>query len=229
VKSKILYVEDEAVLAKIVQEGLERLSFDVCHASNGEEGLVMFEQFQPDLCLLDVMMPKMDGFTLGKMIKTKRPHVPILYLTAKSTTEDVVEGFSSGGNDYLRKPFSMQELNVRMNNLLSLSHPKRSGQEFSKGIISVGNYTYFPDKQILNRGNVTANLSFREHELLMNLLNSKQQIVKRRQLLKDIWGDDSFFNSRNLDVYIRKLRTYFAEDENVQIITLKGVGYKFVF
>ncbi len=226
---KILYVEDEAVLAKIVKESLEKLSYHVSHAIDGEAGLKLFSEFQPDLCLLDVMMPKMDGFTLGKKIRKLNTVIPIIFLTAKLTTEDVLEGFSSGGNDYLRKPFSMQELNVRIENLLKLANGVKSASEGSKESISIGQYTYLKIRQELKLGEESIKLSYREHELLVKLVEAGQAVVERRQLLKDIWGDDSFFQSRNLDVYIRKLRQYFAQDSNVQIITLKGVGYRFVY
>ena len=225
--SKILYVEDEAVLAKVVKEGLEKLSYQVAHASNGQEGLELYRSFQPDLCILDVMMPIMDGFTLGKEIKRINATQPIIYLTAKSTTDDVIEGFSSGGNDYLKKPFSMQELHARIQNLLHLTGDVSHGT-FEKHF-DIGNNRYDVMTQILSTGKKEIMLTHREHELLMKLVQSNKEIVNRREILKDIWGDDSFFHSRNLDVYIRKLRTYFAEDEDVQIITLKGVGYRFVY
>ena len=225
--SKILYVEDEPVLAKVVIEGLERLNYEVAHASNGQKGLELFHSFEPQLCILDVMMPVMDGFSLGKEIKQINAAIPIIYLTARSTTEDVIEGFSSGGNDYLKKPFSMQELHARIQNLLVLTSDSTSGA-FEKHV-DIGNYRYDVMTQVLSSTQNKITLTHREHELLMKLIQSNKEIVNRREILKDIWGDDSFFHSRNLDVYIRKLRTYFSKDDSIQIITLKGVGYRFVY
>ncbi|MCL4161989.1 UNVERIFIED_CONTAM: hypothetical protein GTU68_059350 [Idotea baltica] len=223
----ILYAEDEDVLAGLVLESLEKKGYECIHVTNGQDGLDALKESPPALCILDVMMPVMDGFTMAKEIRSLYPYLPILFLTAKSTTADVVQGFELGANDYLRKPFSLQELHARIKNLVRQVPvlPAESGNE----IISFGSFQYKSVSQELIANQVTQVLSYREHELLMKLLLSNKEIVNRRQLLLDIWGDDSFFNSRNLDVYVRKLRKHLVEDDSVQIITLKGVGYRFVY
>lgn len=225
--TKILYVEDEPFLSKIVKESLESRDFEVQLAEDGETALTAFREFGPDICVLDVMLPKRDGFTLGELIRREDTQVPIIFLTAKNQTEDVVKGFRSGGNDYVRKPFSMEELIVRINNLLLLA----KGQNPSlvpDGDIQLGKYIFSPQKYELRLGEQTQRLSHRETELIRILVDNQNQAVQRKDILKEIWGDDSFFNSRNLDVYITKLRGFLKDDPDLQIVTLKGVGYHFV-
>ncbi len=225
---KILYVEDEPFLGKIVKESLESRGFDVHLIHDGEKVMGVFDKILPDICVLDVMLPNKDGFTLGQEVREKNESIPIIFLTAKNQTEDVVKGFESGGNDYVRKPFSMEELIVRINNLLQLSKGTKSDNQQTEGI-KIGQFVFSPKKQILQFGDNAQQLSHRESQLLAILANAPQTAVERKHILQEIWGNDSFFNSRNLDVYIRKLRNYLAADENVQIITLKGVGYRLVF
>lgn len=226
-KIKVLYVEDEPFLGKIVKESLESRDFAVQMVNDGFLVLDEFDAFQPDICVLDVMLPNKDGFTLGKEIRSKNARIPIVFLTAKNQTEDLLEGFKSGGNDYIRKPFSVEELIVRVNNLLELMHPDRKSSPQKNTVIKIGSYTFHSLKYELSREDHTRKLSHREAQILQLLIDHKNQAVDRRQILKNIWGDDSFFNSRNLDVYITKLRDYLKEDADVQIITLKGIGYHF--
>lgn len=225
-KTKVLYVEDEPFLAKIVKESLESRSFEVHMETDGLMGLSAFRQFQPDICVLDVMLPKKDGFELGKSIRKIDPNIPIIFLTAKIQTADVVHGFQAGGNDYIRKPFSMEELIIRMGNLLQLvkGKPKTTRPNQS---IAIGKYRFFPLKYELCFGKSSRKLSHREAELLKILIEAPNLTVKRKDILQTIWGDDTFFNSRTLDVYITKLRDYLKEDPDVAIITLKGIGYHF--
>lgn len=225
-KTKILYVEDEPFLAKIVMETLQSRSYEVSHISEGGEALTAFDTFQPDLCVLDVMLPQVDGFTIGAEIRARAPHVPIIYLTAKSQTEDLLKGFATGGNDYVKKPFSMEELMARMENLLALTRGTQPKQ--TDGSLSIGKYQFDADKLELRLADHTRKLSHRETELLRMLVHHSHQTISRKDILQQIWGDDSFFNSRTLDVYIAKLRDYLKADENVRIITLKGVGYRVV-
>ncbi|MCB0585692.1 MAG: response regulator transcription factor [Phaeodactylibacter sp.] len=226
---KILYVEDEVYLGKIVKESLESRGFTVRMETEGLAALPAFREFRPDICVLDVMLPKKDGFAIGKDIRDMDERIPIIYLTAKNQPEDVLKGFRSGGNDYIRKPFSLEELIVRIRNLMQLtqgrapsanSHP--SGDE-----VHLGRYTFHLLRYELRLGEQVQKLSHREAELLRILSEHRNQTVQRTDILKRVWGDDSFFNSRNLDVYIKKLRDYLKEDESVEIITLKGVGYHF--
>ncbi len=223
-KVKVLYVEDEPFLGKIVKESLESRNFVVQMIQDGFLVLEAFDVFQPDICVLDVMLPNKDGFTLGKEIKEKSPQTPIVFLTAKNQTKDLLEGFKSGGNDYIRKPFSVEELIVRVNNLLTLMQP---GRKEKSTCLLIGQYTFDTQKYELRFDEHIRKLSHREAQILQLLVDKKNQAIDRRAIMKVIWGDDSFFNSRNLDVYITKLRDYLKSDPNVQIITLKGIGYHF--
>ncbi len=224
---KILYVEDEPFLGKIVNESLQSRGFEVLMVKDGKKVIDAYRKFEPHICVLDVMLPNVDGFTLGREIKSLDPQQPVIFLTAKNQMEDLVQGFQSGGNDYIKKPFSMEELIIRINNLLQLTqqqHPTKAVKE----TFQLGVYIFDPNKYLLQSDKENRNLSHREAELLKILAENTNQAVQRKEILKRIWGDDSFFNSRNLDVYITKLRSYLKEDPNVQIITLKGVGYRFV-
>lgn len=226
-KTKLLYVEDEPYLAKIVKESLESRDFEVNLIGDGNLVMRAFEKFKPDLCVLDVMLPNKDGFTVGQEIRGLNPQIPIIYLTAKNQTNDVLKGFESGGNDYIKKPFSMEELIVRINNLMQITKGKK--RELSPSTsIEIGKYLFFPQKFELHLEDQIRTLSHRETQLLKILTEHRNFTVNRKDILKQVWGDDSFFNSRNLDVYIKKLRDYLKEDEKVKIVTLKGVGYHFV-
>lgn len=230
-KPKILYVEDEVFLGKIVKESLESRDFQVTMVSDGNEVMQAFASFHPDLVVLDIMLPNRDGYELGTLIREKNTQVPILFLTAKTQTEDLLRGFQAGGNDYIRKPFSMEELIVRIHNLLKLTQEGNMSSavpgEAEK--IPIGQYTFFPVKYELRRQEQVRKLSHREAELLKILAQHHNKTLERRLILQQLWGDDSFFNSRNLDVYITRLRDYLRDDPAVQIITLKGVGYQFTW
>ncbi len=223
--TKILYVEDEIFLAKIVTESLESRNFEVKWIEDGGDAIDAFKAFLPDICVLDVMLPNKDGFAIGKEIYSINRKMPIIFLTAKSQVEDVLNGFSSGGNDYLKKPFSMEELIVRIDNLLSLTSPTLAS---GSGVFVFGAFEFDPNRMVLKSNESIQKLSHRETELLKLLVQSRNQIVDRRDILKELWGDDSFFNSRNLDVYITRLRKYLKKDPSIMIMTLKGVGYQFV-
>lgn len=225
---KVLYVEDEPFLGKIVKESLESRGYEVEMATDGVSALELFRQCSPDVCLLDVMLPKKDGFTLGREIKMLRPNIPILYLTAKDQTEDVLQGFQSGGNDYIKKPFSMEELIVRIENLWKM-HSENHSKEPSIHTGKIGEFEFHYEEMKLILDNKAYKLSHRENELLNLLASHPHQVIERKEILKVLWGDDHFFNSRNLDVYIKKLRNHLSADPSVQIITLKGVGYRFVY
>ena len=224
---KILYVEDEVFLAKIVKESLENRQFEVEHLSDGAEVMPIFANFQPDICVLDVMLPSVDGFTLAKQIRARFPYLPIIFLTAKDQSHDVVQGFEMGGNDYLRKPFSMEELIVRIKNLVKKSIQDIDNQQFNKQEVALGKYIFSPLTYELKLENHDRRLSHRETELLKMLYEHRNRALDRKHILLTLWGDDSYFNSRNLDVYMRKIREYLAQDKSVEIITLKGVGYHF--
>jgi DNA-binding response OmpR family regulator len=191
---------------------------------DGAKVLEVFKNTKPDICVLDVMLPNRSGFELAKDIRQIRQDIPIIFLTAKTLIEDVVKGFSMGGNDYIRKPFSMEELIVRMKNLLSA----RQSQHTESDQLTIGHFRFMLQRQILELDGNEKKLSYREAELLKFLWLNRENIIDRRDLMNHIWGNDSFFNSRNLDVYITKLRGYLKEDPSIEIITIKGVGYRFV-
>ena len=224
---KILYLEDEASLAKIVKESLASRSFEVLHLESGQNAANIFNEFQPDVCVFDVMLPDKDGFEVAKEIRAKNEKTPIIFLTAKNQTSDLLIGFEAGGNDYVKKPFSLEELIVRINNLHSISQNK-SALEEKTSEIKIGKYVFSTTKQELRFENEIRKISFRECQLLDLLTKSKGEIVSRKIILDTVWGDDHFFNSRNLDVYITKLRGYFKADPNIEIITLKAVGYRLI-
>lgn len=223
---KVLYVEDEVFLARIVKESLESRGFAVHLETDGAKALTAFKNLQPDICVLDVMLPNKDGFELAEDIRHISP-VPILFLTAKTQTEDVVKGFQLGGNDYVRKPFSMEELIARIGN--ALRQQKGAGITAVAEVLQVGQFQFHVNRQVLRSGDEEKKLSYREAELLKMLLVQKDQIIARKDILTLLWGTDSFFNSRNLDVYITKLRGYLQADPAVEIITVKGVGYRMVY
>ncbi len=223
-KTKILYVEDELNLGTIVSDSLEQKGFDVLLIKDGAKVMDAFSKFTPDICVLDVMLPNVDGFELGKSISARYPHLPIIFLTAKTQTQDVLQGFTSGATDYMRKPFSIEELVVRINNQLQLSKVANKPGE----AIAIGKCIFHTNKYELQIGDVIHKLSNREAEVLQVFCRNMNSIADRKSLLLEVWGDDSFFHSRNLDVYIRKLREYFGSNNGVEIITLKGKGYQFV-
>jgi len=223
---KILYAEDELFLGKIVKETLEGRGFEVVMETNGGAVLNAFKRERPDICVLDVMMPDRNGFEVAEDIRAINDDVPIIFLTAKTQTEDLVRGFKTGGNDYIRKPFSMEELIVRMENALRVK--KDNTTPITSDTITIGKYIFHLNRQVLVYQAEERKLSYRESELLKYLWQNRNNIIDRRDILQVIWGNDSFFNSRNLDVYITKLRSYLKADESVEILTIKGVGYRFV-
>jgi DNA-binding response OmpR family regulator len=221
-KSSILYVEDEEVLAMLVRDHLTRNGFDVHWVASGNEAEARFCEVKPDLCILDVMLPGMSGYEIGKVIRTTDKSVPIIFLTARSETKDVIEGFKSGGNDYLKKPFSLEELMARIGNLLSMAGRTTPGQ------YKIGDLAFDPVRMVIQNGDQSVTLSHRENELLKILIATAGKPVERKHILMELWGDDHFFNSRNLDVYVTRLRKYLKMDPEVQLLTLKGVGYQLV-
>lgn len=220
----ILIAEDEPALGQIVKESLETRDFKVYLVPDGEQAIQIFQEKQPQILVLDVMMPKKDGFTVAKEIRQVDQRIPIIFLTAKSLTSDVVEGFSIGGNDYLKKPFSMEELIVRINNLLN----RKLLQETSEEII-MGDFKFDFQRQTLQfKDEEKCLLTHREAHLLFHLCKNRNEILDRSVILKKLWGDDDFFNARSMDVFISKLRKRLSKDPALQIINVRGYGYKLV-
>ncbi|WP_350285053.1 response regulator transcription factor [uncultured Croceitalea sp.] len=220
---KIILAEDETALGQIIKESLETRNFEVLFCQNGEIALKTYLKEKPELLVLDVMMPKKDGFTLAKEIRAQDKYIPIIFLTSKSQTKDVIEGFGHGGNDYLKKPFSMEELIVRIHALLD-----RNSLRKAKDTIAIGNYTFDHTRQKLLFNKEESPLTHREAQLLLHLSESRNEILDRSLILKKLWGDDDFFNARSMDVYITKLRKKLKKDERIQILNVRGYGYKLI-
>jgi DNA-binding response OmpR family regulator len=227
-KQRILYIEDEVFLARIVTETLERRGYDVQHRRDGTRITEHIKAFEPAILVLDVMLPHIDGFSLGSAVRNLHPRLPIIYVTAKTQTNDVLDGFSAGGTDYLKKPFSVEELVVRIENQLRLNGGSAKNDNPLPDELQLGNYQFAPARYELRLGDDTIRLSHREAQVLSVLCRHTNTVLDRSKLLMEVWGDDSFFNSRTLDVYIRKLRDYLARDQRLRILTLKGRGYQFV-
>ncbi|WP_126973136.1 response regulator transcription factor [Gynurincola endophyticus] len=222
-KIYVLLAEDEPLLGKIIKETLESRDFLVEWTIDGVKAFSKFKNQKFDICVLDVMMPLKDGFSLAKEIRAVNKDIPILFLTAKSTTEDVIEGFNAGANDYLKKPFSMEELIIRMRHLTkNLSYQEIPETE----TVVLGEYSFNFKKQTLLIKGETIELSYKEAMLLKMLYENKNDVLDRTIALELIWGTASMFNARSMDVYITKLRKYLNEDPQIKIINIRGIGYK---
>ncbi len=223
-KVTILLAEDEPALGLIIKESLETRGFKVLLCENGEIAYTVYKKEQPKLLVLDVMMPKKDGFTLAKEIRMEDDSIPIIFLTAKSQTQDVVEGFTIGGNDYLKKPFSMEELIVRINNLLDRTKVQKTSE-----ILKIGSFVFnFPKQTLQYNDDSSIQLTHREAHLLFHLIKNKNEVLERSLILNKLWGNDDFFNARSMDVFITKLRKKLNQDKTIQIVNVRGFGYKLI-
>lgn len=225
---RVLLVEDEPILGELIKETLEDISYQVDWVLDGKDVAKIFKLRTPDICILDVMLPSIDGFDVARIIRSIQDSTPILFLTARSKTEDVLKGFASGGNDYLKKPFSIDELKVRVNELLKRYHVSFAPGNDKKEIYAIGDYTFSPLSQVLKRGNVTHYLPYKEAAVLTELIININRVTNRSHLLEKLWGSDNAFNARNLDVHIVKLRKYFKDNSRISILNVKGFGYKLV-
>ena len=223
--TKILVVEDDDNLGRMLTDYLKVKGFEVILKRDGETGLKGFIDGNVDLCLLDVMMPKKDGFTLAREIRSLKSNVPIIFLSAKSMEEDIKEGFQSGADDYITKPFSMEVLMMRIDAIMRrVNHVQ--DELLNKKEFHINDYAFYPDKQLIEKGDMKKKLTSKENELLRLLCMYMGNIVDRNDALNMVWGDDNYFNSRSMDVYITKLRKIFKEDESIQIINSHGKGFK---
>ncbi len=227
-KTRVFYIEDEPYLGRIVKETLEKQGYMVTWETDGARVLPRLETANPDVCVLDIMLPHVDGYELCKQIKKAKPGLPVIFLTAKAETQDLVRGFEAGGTDYIRKPFSMEEVIVRIENQLAMVRHSAAASDPVPEKIHLGKYIYLPFRYELISPEGTVRLSQRDSEILSQLAGSVNRVIDRKELLLSVWGDDSFFNSRNLDVYIRKIREYLKHDPNIRLQTLKGKGYLFL-
>ena len=224
-KLKILLCEDDENLGMLLREYLNAKGYDTDLCADGDAGYKSFTKFHYDICVLDVMMPKKDGFTLAKEIRELNSEVPIIFLTAKTMKEDVQEGFKIGADDYIPKPFSMEELTLRIEAILRRVRGKKSRVV---NIYKLGQYTFDTQKQILTIGGKQTKLTTKESELLSLLCAHVNDILQRELALKTIWIDDNYFNARSMDVYITKLRKLLTDDPSVEIINIHGKGYKLI-
>jgi DNA-binding response OmpR family regulator len=226
-KIKVLLAEDDKNLGTILSSYLDAKGYPTTLCANGQEAYDMFNSENFDFCIVDVMMPVMDGFTLAKEIRQIDKKVPILFLTAKSMQEDKLRGFELGADDYLTKPFSMEELLMRMQAIL-----RRAGEDTGKSketnIFKVGRFTFDYNRQILKTGDREQKLTSKEADLLKLLCINLNEVLDRSVALKKIWFDDSYFNARSMDVYVTKLRKYLKEDPNIELINVHGIGFKLV-
>ena len=223
-KIHVLLVEDEKTLSMIIKDTLEEQGFLISIAFNGEEGLRTFYTQKPDVVVADVMMPRMDGFEMVRRIRQTDRKTPVLFLTARSGINDVVEGFELGANDYLKKPFSMQELIIRIKALLHKAFVNKE----QANLFEIGNYLFNAVSQQLSYAGTSQELSHRESEILRRLCEHRNEVVNTQSILLELWGDDSFFNSRSLHVFITKLRHKLSKDERIRIVNVRGIGYKLI-
>lgn len=227
-KIKVLLVEDEQTLAMIIKDTLEDQGFLIHTAVDGEEGLRLFFDLRPDVLVADVMMPRMDGFEMVRRIRQTDRHTPVLFLTARSAVNDVVEGFELGANDYLKKPFGMQELIVRIKALVGRACTYTPPAESEQILYEIGRYQLDTRRQLLLYEGTEQELSHREAGILRLLCQNRNCVVNMRDILLDLWGDVSFFNQRSLHVFITKLRHKLAKDDHIRIINVRGIGYKLI-
>lgn len=223
--AKILLCEDDENLGMLLREYLITKGYDTTLCCDGEEGFSVFQEDVFDICIFDVMMPKKDGFTLAKDIRAINTTVPIIFLTAKVLKEDIIEGFRIGADDYLTKPFSMEELTFRVEAILRRVQGSKAKE---KNVFKLGSYVFDSKKQSLTLDGESKKLTTKENDLLALLCNNMNEVLQRDFALKKIWVDDNYFNARSMDVYITKLRKLLSQDDRVQIINIHGRGYKLV-
>ena len=221
---RILLAEDDENLGMLLTEYLKARGYEADWQVNGELAYKQFIKEHFDLCILDIMMPIKDGLTLAREIRLINSDIPIVFLTAKSQREDVLEGFKTGGDDYLTKPFSMEELLYRVEAVLRRT--QGASRKANSGLFNLGSYLFDSEKQVLKRGEKSQKLTTKESELLNLLVLNQNSILERNYALKTIWIDDNYFNARSMDVYITKLRKYLREDEEVEIMNVHGKGFK---
>lgn len=226
-KVKVLLAEDDKNLGSVLKSYLDVKGYETTLCVNGQEAIVAFDKGYFSFCIVDVMMPIKDGFTLVKEIREKDKTIPVLFLTAKSMQEDKLKGFSLGADDYLTKPFSMEELLVRMAAILRRARERRGG-EIGNNIFKIGEYIFDFNRQMLSYRERDQKLTSKESALLRLLSLNLNQVLDRSYALKEIWNDDSYFNARSMDVYVTKLRKFLKEDKNVELINVHGIGFKLV-
>lgn len=223
-KPRLMYVEDDDVLSFITKDSLEEKGFEIYHYPDGEAAFNAFKNQGFDLCILDIMLPKMDGFTLAQKIREIDYEIPIIFLTAKSLKEDRIKGLTLGADDYLTKPFSMEELILKLQIFLKRKKVVKTDVE---QIYKIGKYIFNYTYLTLILGDVQKRLTQKEADLLLFLFENKTKLIKRSEVLNKIWRQDDYFAGRSMDVFISRLRKYLSEDESIEIENIHGVGFKF--
>lgn len=220
---RILLVEDDPSLGFVIKDNLIHRGYDVTLCQDGEEGEKVFNDAPFNLCIFDVMLPRKDGFSLARSVRAKNKSIPILFLTAKTMMEDKLEGFQAGADDYIAKPFSLEELLCRIEVFL-----KRGSVEMNSGdkIFPIGLYEFDFSKLLLKNDKTEKSLTQKEAEVLKLLYENRHRVLKREEILRQVWGDDDYFMGRSMDVFISKLRKYLKDDPSVQIVNYHGVGFK---
>lgn len=227
-KQHILLAEDDFDYASILKQYLEFSGFVVTWAKDGKEALQIFSNVRPDICVLDVMMPHMDGFTLAENIIDNHPDVPFIFLTAKSLKEDKIKGLRLGADDYVVKPFEVEELILRIQNILKRSQKPSTENHQETLVFHIGSYVFDGANYTLSHEKITHRITEKEAHLIRFLYANKNKLVKREEILKEIWGNDDFFSGRSMDVFISRLRKYFSEDPNISIPSVRGLGFEFI-
>ncbi len=224
-KAKLLYVEDDETLSFVTKDNLELNGYEVIHSKDGQSALDLFAKDSFDLAILDVMLPHMDGFTLAGEIRKKDGHIPILFLTAKSLKEDKLKGLSIGGDDYITKPFSIEELILRIEVFLKRKYVNKT----EATNYEVGEYELdHPNLILYRQGEIIKKMTQKECDLLQLLIINKNQTLKRSEILKRLWGEDDYFLGRSMDVFISRLRKYLGQDERLKIENVHGVGFRLI-
>lgn len=226
-ETKILLVEDDETLRFIVKDNLEQHNYAVEVAEDGEVALQLFNKSKFDLILLDVMLPKIDGFQVAQTIRKTNEQVPIIFLTARSMTEDRIAGLTLGGDDYIPKPFSMEELLLKIKIFLKRSSSQPMEKSASSKAIPIGDFEFYPDDLTLSLKGNSRSLTLKESELIKYFAANPNKVLSRNEILENIWGSDDYFLGRSLDVFISRLRKYFSDDPNVKITNLHGIGFRF--
>lgn len=223
----ILLAEDDFDYASILKQYLEISGFTVTWAKDGAEALLLFPQAKPDICVFDVMMPKMDGFTLAENIITDYPETSIVFLTAKGMKEDKIRGLKLGADDYVVKPFEADELILRIKNILKRSQRSYSSAAEGNNKLTIGSYAFDGANYTLTHNDTLHRLTEREANLISYLFDNRNRVIKRDEILSKVWGSDDFFSGRSMDVFISRLRKYFSEDPSIAIVSYRGLGLEF--
>ncbi len=227
-KPKILYVEDDVNLGFVTKDNLTKKGYDITLCEDGLTAAQTFQKQKFDLCILDVMLPKIDGFALAQKFRDKDKNVPILFLTAKAMLEDKLQGFKLGGDDYITKPFSIDELVLKIEVFLKRSKVFTESAGMEKNTYNIASYVFDFKELTLTNGKNTYTLTIREAELLRMLTINRNQVVRRESILHQVWGEDNYYIGRSLDVFVSRLRKMFADEPNVEIENVRGVGFKFI-